>query len=370
MFAISLGYKTASVELRQKFAFDDEDILCLLADLHSIGINSAVYLSTCNRCELYVGTDVYAALEVLADFACVDISCVKNHVLIFEDESAIRHLFRVTCGFESMVLGEDEILGQVKRAFAVSKDNGFTDYEFNTVFKSAVTAAKKIKTETLISKSSVSVATLVAAKCHKFSEKNKTALIIGASGEIGNKICKNLLSYGDFEIFATVREKHVRESRVSIISYADRYSYVDRADIVISATKSPHFTVIGDTVRKNIQTNKPRLFVDLSVPRDIDDAVREIDGAQLITVDDFETIAKHNNSVKQQEFVSANDMVEHELDLVFKELLFHRSLAFLKEFSRENGGDDFMHFVYKFRDASDSKAFASFVETLERINTI
>ncbi|MCM1544913.1 MAG: glutamyl-tRNA reductase [Ruminococcus sp.] len=370
MFVISFGHKKASVELRQKFAFNDEKCGKLFDCLRGIGVTSAVYLATCNRCELYVGSNVYQALEVLADFSGAERCEIKNHVLIFEGKRAVRHLFSVACGLESMVLGEDEILGQVKRAFAFSNELGFTDYEFNTVFKFAVTAAKKIKTETMLSKSSVSVATLVASKCHRFAKGKKAALIIGAGGEIGSKICKNLLSYGDFEIFATVREKHIGESGVQIISYADRYSYIDKADVIISATRSPHFTVTGENAAQHIHNGKPRLFVDLSVPRDIDEAVSELPFAELVTIDDFQAAAERNNNLKKHELASAGEMLDNELDMLFKELVFHQSLGFLKEFSLANGGDDFMRFVYKFRDAADSQTFESFVATLKKAQEV
>lgn len=367
MTAISLGYKTSPVELREKIAFDDNVIYLLFEMFKKLDITEAVYLSTCNRCEVYVSSNVYAALEVLSELSKIPLCVLKNHVLIFEGKSAIQHLFKVTCGFDSMVMGEDEILGQVKRAYLLSKQAGFTDYEFNTVFKSAVTCAKKIKTETMISKSSVSIATLAGAKCHKFALGKKTALIIGASGETGGKLCKNLISYGDFEVFATARETHISQKDVNIIPYSERYLYMDIADVIVSATKSPHFTVTYDKLAAVIKTKKPRLFIDLAVPRDIDKTVCELDGAQLITIDEFERLAQHNNEVKQREFASANEIAEHELDLLFKELLFHQSLGFLNDFAASNQYDDFMHFVYKLRDVSDAAAFESFIETLKKL---
>jgi len=352
--------------LRQRFAFDSITAEKLLETLRLSGISQAVYLSTCNRCEIYTDCNIYSAIDILAEFAGADVSGIKNHLLVFEGENAVKHLFSVACGLDSMAVGEDEILGQLKRAFAFSSEKGFTDYEFNTVFKAAVTAAKKIKTTTLLSKSSVSIATLAATMCHKFSKGKKTALIIGASGEIGNKICKNLLSFGDFEIFATVREKHIRESGIKIISYSDRYLYADCADIIISATKSPHFTITVEKLSSFIKTKKPRLLIDLSVPRDIDEKVLEIDGVNLITIDDFEEAAKLNVSIKQREIASANEIVKSEVDALLKEMYFHSSLDFLNRFDEKNTMD-FMHFVYSFRNCADAETFSAFINTVKKI---
>ena len=199
MFALSFSYKTSGAEDRQCFSFDSETTEELLTSLALSSVQQAVYLFTCNRVELYAVGDACQALEVLCGFAGKNADEVKSKVLIFEGKSAVRHLFRVTGGFESMVVGEDEILGQVKKAYFFSKDRGFTDYELNTVFQSAIKDAKRIKTETLLSKSSVSVASLAASYCKSFLPGKKTVLVIGASGDTGRTAVKNLLSYGTDE---------------------------------------------------------------------------------------------------------------------------------------------------------------------------
>lgn len=366
MFALSLNFKTADILLREKFAFDNEKTLRLFNILKLNNIAECVYLSTCNRCEIYGVGNVYIALKIFSGFAKISEETVKNHILIFDGDSAVRHLFRVCSGIESMIFGEDEILGQIKNAFAFSQNNHAAGYELNTVFKGAITSAKKIKTQTLISKSSVSVATLAASKCHKFNGKTKKVLMIGGSGEIGSKVLKDLLSYGEFEIFATAREKHISSDRLTIISYADRYEYVNDADIIISATKSPHFTIVSDKLKNNISKFKPRLFIDLAVPRDIDEDVRSIPDVCLMHIDDFKDIAKRNSEIKKGELKTAEDIMREDMDTLLKELAFHSMLPKIQSIR----DDEIKHFIYDFRDTANADEFESFIKVFSKMEGV
>ncbi len=366
MFAISFSYKTSGAEDRQCFSFDSETTEELLTSLALSSVPQAVYLFTCNRVELYATGDACRALDVLCGFAGKNADEVKSKVLIFEGKSAVRHLFRVTGGFESMVVGEDEILGQVKKAYFFSKDRGFTDYELNTVFQSAIKDAKRIKTETLLSKSSVSVASLAASYCKSFLPGKKTVLVIGASGDTGRTAVKNLLSYGtdEFEIYAAVRRNPFFEKGVLSADYGRRYEYADKADIIISATKSPHFTVVRNEWQKKSRTEKPRLFVDLSAVHDIDPEIALLPDTKLITIDDFEKIARSNNEQKKNELPFAERILDSELDSLYKELSFHRFFSEHRE--RLTNNPVFLGFLYKFRDTSTSDEFDSFLGVMER----
>ena len=366
MFALSFSHKTSTAKDRACFGLDEEKTELLFKRLASFGIRQAVWLFTCNRVELYAVGDACQALEVLCGFAGKNADEVKSKVLIFEGKSAVRHLFRVTGGFESMVVGEDEILGQVKKAYFFSKDRGFTDYELNTVFQSAIKDAKRIKTETLLSKSSVSVASLAASYCKSFLPGKKTVLVIGASGDTGRTAVKNLLSYGtdEFEIYAAVRRNPFFEKGVLSVDYGRRYEYADKADIIISATKSPHFTVVKNEWQKKSRTEKPRLFVDLSAVHDIDPEMASLPDTKLITIDDFEKIARSNNEQKKNELPLAERILDSELDSLYKELSFHRFFSERRERLTNNPG--FLGFLYKFRDTSTSDEFDSFLGVMER----
>lgn len=366
MFSLSLNYKTADIQLRESFSFDEDKALRLLYILKENGISQCVYLSTCNRCEIYGTGDAYKALKIFSDFAEISEEKVKNNILVYESDSAVSHLFRVCCGFESMVVGEDEILGQIKKAFYFSQRNNFTAYELNTVFKAAITSAKKIKTQTLVSKSSVSVATLAASKCRRFESKGKTVLILGGSGEIGSRLLKDLLSYREFDIIAAVRGIHTQKNGITIISYAQRYEYVNRADIIISATKSPHFTIVSDKLAENIEVSKPRLFIDLAVPRDIDENVRQLENCELMQLDDFRDIAERNSEIKASELKTAEDIMCEDIDSLLKELSFHSLLPKIQNIS----DDEIKHFIYHFRDTANAKEFESFINVISKMEGV
>lgn len=366
MFALSLNYKTADVKLRECFAFNEKKAERFLAVLQESGIRECVYLSTCNCCEVYGVGDAYTVLKRFSDFANASEEEVKNHILIFDGQRAVTHLFRVCCGLESMALGEDEILGQVKKAFAFSRERHATDYVCNTVFKAAITSAKKIKTQTPVSKSAVSVATLVAAECRRFIDQPKTVLMIGGSGEIGSKVIKDLLSFPDFQIYATAREGHLSNDALHSIPYAQRYAYADAADILISATKSPHFTLTVDSLKKRIQTQKPRLFIDLAVPRDIDEAVRCLPDTVLLQIDDFKKTAQRNSAIKTNALKTAADLINEDIDMLLKELAFHSMLPEIQKIQH----NAVRRFIYQFRDTATAEELESFLGVLSKMEDI
>lgn len=366
MFVISINYKNVKTNIRERYAFDRETAILFLQRLKKDGITEEVYLNTCNRTEVYGNGNYEAAVKAMAEFSSVDPSSLREDAFIFEGESAIRHLFRVTAGIESMVIGEDEVLGQMKGAYDLSREQGFTDFFFNKVFQAAITAAKKIKTDTELSKRSVSVATIAASKCHKFMDGHKKILVIGASGDTGGKLVKNLISYHDSTIYATVRNNHVTEKELNLVPYRDRYHYIDCADVIISCTKSPHFTVTYSRIKSEEIENKPRLFIDLAVPRDIDEDVLKLAQSELITINDIEALARENNEIKKAEIVVAEEIIEETVDELLKTLYFHE---FLEAFdSKKNEHTiDFSKFIYHYRDIATAEEFASFLKVLRRM---
>ena len=247
-----------------------------------------------------------------------------------------------------------------------AKDGGFTGFYFNTVFQAALEAAKRVKTQTLLSKSSVSIATLAAAQCHRFLEGKKRVLLMGGSGDTGRKVIKNLLSYGDCEITATVRESHSLPEGVRIVPFADRYLYMQEADIIISATSSPHYTVTRAMLEKNKVGPAKRLFVDLAVPRDIDDCVLELQGSALLNMDDFEKIAEKNNEIKKSELETAEGILLEGIDGLRKEIAFHEFFPELPRI-KEKLPKDMEQFIYRYRKIANGDELASFLGVLLRM---
>lgn len=366
MFAISISYKNVPAKLREQYALSEEAGLALQAQLKEAGIRESVYLNTCNRCELYGVGEYRVGVRTFAAACGVEPSIVREYAKIYDGVEALRHLFRVTVGIESMVIGEDEILGQVKTAYERARVNGYTEYETHTVFQAAIGCSKKIKTETMLSKSSVSVATLAADRCHKFEKGNKKILIIGATGDTGKKIIQNLLSFGDCEILATVRREHSFTNQLTIVPYEERYQYVDAADIIISATKSPHYTLTYSKIMQEPLTQKPRLFMDLAIPRDIDEEVLRIPEAALITMDEIEELAAKNNALKMAEVEVAENMVTESLDEVQKVLAFHAFIPLFNQL-KTNRPEQFAQFVYQYRDAATAEELESFIRVLRKL---
>lgn len=369
MFVLSINYRIAGEEERRKFSLQDGEKERLYARLKEKGIAQAVYLFTCSRCELYGIGKFYEALQILAEVCGVDASEMKEQVLVYEDRRAISHLFRVMSGIDSMVVGEDEILGQMRQAYLYAKDRGAAAYELNTIFQAALAGAKKVKTDTLLSKSSVSVATLAASKCHEWKEGRKRVLIIGAGGDIGGKTMLNLLSYGDCEIQATCRRRRFRQKGVTVIPYEERIAAARDADIVISATASPHYTVVYKELKQADLPEKKRLFVDLAVPRDIDDEVRRLPGAELIRIDDFRQIARENNARKKSAVQSAEEILREQMDELEKELEFHRFFPRFQEMRKKRGGE-FARLVFQYRKIATAEEFSSFIHVLERMEPL
>ena len=370
MFVLSVHYKNAETAFREKLALQPEEIGRLQKTLRERGLEEAVYISTCNRCELYGVGKYDTALLALAEAAGVDPSRLRSNLLILEKEKAAAHVFNVASGMDSMVLGEDEILGQLRDAYEKAKEHGYTGYQLNTVFQAAFSAAKKVKTDTLLSKSSVSVATLAAAACHRYKEGPKKVLLIGASGDTGRKVLLNLLSYGDCTIIAAYRH-HARVTSlqdVRAVPYEERYRWIGDADIVVSATKSPHYTLTRDKMEENDVNPGGRLYVDLAVPRDIDECLAECPDTTLLTIDDFNEIAREHNEQKEKELVFAEEILRDGLDELEKDLLFHEYYANIQRVKEEQT-IELLKFIYRYRKESTAEELRSFLQVLQRMQS-
>lgn len=367
MFVVSVNHKTASTEFRQSFAFDEDKTKLFFRRLNEAGIEECVYVNTCNRCEVYGVGNVSKLLPVWAELAGASVEELKENVLFFDGNGAVNHLFHVAAGFESMVLGEDEILRQIKNAYFYSMEEGFTGFELNTIFQSAIACAKRIKTETKLSKSSVSVASLAATKIHNFAHDNKKVMIIGATGDTGNKVLKNLLSYGDCEIYVTKHIHQLNAANVITIPYEDRYKYINDMDVVVSATKSPHYTITYGKLVDNNWEERDRMFIDLAVPKDIDEDILKLGKIKLITIDDFEAIAKENNSIKLQEKESGEVIIEEEINDLLKDLIFHNNREKLKALKTSAPEVNFQQFLFKYKEIATAEEFSSFVNVVTQM---
>lgn len=361
MYCLSINYKKADVSVRGRFSFDTEK-----RDVLRRKVGHAVVLCTCNRTELYfTGMTAEDAAGLLADISGED--SVPEYLRTYESAGAVRHLFRVACGIDSMLIGEDEILRQVKEAYSEAAEAGSTDFELNTVFQAAVTCAKRIKTETALSKTPASSATIAANAAAGLGEKVKV-LMIGASGAIGSATLKNLLSHRNVSVTSTARSytpgHHPLLDSVRTVPYETRYEYMDEADCIISATSSPHFTITAKRFSDAVKTGKPRLLIDLAVPSDIERSVNKVAGVTLMNIDDLGELAKKGNELKLSAAEHAESIITEELDELLKKLAFHDFLPRMEKARKTAESLSFDELVYRLRDGLDSSQFSAVLTVL------
>ncbi len=342
---IGISHKNAPLSVREMFAFTQQQQDDMMRKMTSyLEITECVVLSTCNRTEMYVYADsektgyVYSLMqEVFLGTAGADqLEDIGEYILFFHGDKAVRHLFYVAAGLDSMVIGEDQILGQVKTAHKNAREAGCTGVFLNTFFRMAVTAAKKVKTDTDLSKTSVSTATLAlkVAEDTLGTLKDKKVMVIGATGKIGGIVLMNLLSGYDAEAYVTTRNNKVSLKHgfdnFTDISYENRYDYLDQMDVLVSATSSPHYTLTYNRMIKCMDPARKRVFVDLAVPMDIDPRVGNLDNCTYYNIDDFTRIAEENNRRKIHEAESATLILDDYI-LQFRQwMVFQKSLLVMK----------------------------------------
>lgn len=371
MECLSISFQSAPLKLRQKVCFSEEGKRAFWENASEAGMRQCVLLGTCNRTEIYVAgeTNAFGRLEtMLADFFDLETEEIRSVNRRYQGKAAVQHLFSVTCGMDSMVLGEDEILGQVRNAYESAKQEGHTGYELNTVFQAALACAKKIKTETLVSRTSVSVATLAANEVFRLPGEEKTVLLIGGSGQIGSIVLKNLLSRESIRVIAAMRSGHGRREtggRVVYVDYQERYDWLDQADAVISATRSPHYTMTGKRAAAHLTLPKERLFLDLAVPADLDAEIAGLPGCRLKNIDDFQELARQNNERKRQAMEDAAEILEQEQETLFNAMLFHEAAGKLGEWKAHYEAIPFEKLLFHLKAELDSHSFAALLRALD-----
>lgn len=369
---LSISYKNADTDIRGLFAFDKEKQIRILLDLKDDGTEQAVILCTCNRTEVYFcGGSFEKTIKILAVHSGVSSDIISQYIMRFEGDRAVYHLFAVASGIDSMVIGEDEILGQTKNAFDFAIKVGTVGYETNMIFKSAITCSKKIKTETELSRTSVSTATLASNYAVKSGE-NVKVMVIGSTGKTGSTIIKNLISHKNVSVMATIRnhcgnsEIFDNSTKICTINYSNRYEYINECDCIISATTSPHYTITYGELKKHLTSTKKRTFIDLAVPCDIDENVIKIPQTALIGIDYFEKLAKENNSVKMDSIESAKEIIYNEMDILKKEMLFHSFIPLIDDV-KEIAENDFEKILYKLKAELDYDKFSAVIKSLSEL---
>ena len=324
LLAIGINHNTASVELREKVAFGPDKLSEALGQLSADShVNGSVILSTCNRTEIYC--DVKSSsknklIEWLTQFHNVSPEDLKPSFYVHEDQAAIRHLMRVSCGLDSLVLGEPQILGQVKQAYADSRKNNAVDSSLDKWFQKAFSVAKRVRTETEIGGSAVSVAYAACTLAKHIFESlaDATVLLVGA-GETIELVAKHLASHNCKRIIVANRTREramslAEEFNADVIALNEIPDHLHFADIVISSTASP-LPIIGKGMVESAlkkRRHQPMLFVDIAVPRDIESQVGDLNDAYLYSVDDLQSIVDSNIEQRKVEAIEAEAIVSEE----------------------------------------------------------
>jgi glutamyl-tRNA reductase len=377
MYCISISHKKTPLEIRKKYAFTDTEKEEFEENLMKFkGIHSVVLLSTCNRTEIYFNSskkEVSLVIEYLSIYKNMDIEDGKKYINTYSYEEAVKHLFRVCAGLDSMLLGEDDILRQVKKSYLKSFSNGNTHNILNIAFQGALNFSKISKTKTNISKIPLSISTLTVYKTLSFLEENKgkNILITGITGDMGKKIAKSLMNKSGYIIYASLRDDLRKKENLENIIYVDynnRYNYIDRADVIISATKSPHYIYSFEEVKKSIIAEKERLFIDLSLPSDIDLRISHLDKTGFLDMDSFSEVSKDMNLLKIKEAKRSEVLLSVCLEEIMKKIYFNK---FRREFFPGKKSEDeklYKNLFYKAKKTLDSEEFKGFLNSFIKID--
>ncbi len=328
LLALGVSHKTAPLDLRERLSLTEGRAVGALRELTAAeGIHEAAALSTCNRTELYliVSDPVEAestALGVLTRQAELRPTELLSHLYSLRSSDAVRHLFRVTAGLDSMIVGEAEVQGQVKRAYELALVEGATGPVLNRLFRGALAGGGRVRAETAIGERGVSIPSVAVELARRTLGDlgERRVLVIGA-GETAELVARALVARGVATVFVANRH-HDRA-----IGLAQRFGgtavrleelpeQLGKADIVVSATNSPHHIVERDELEQVMASReeRPLLLIDIAVPRDIEPECRQIPGVTLHDIDDFQQIVERNASGRQAEARRAEPILEAEQD--------------------------------------------------------
>jgi glutamyl-tRNA reductase len=331
IIVVGLNHRTAPIEIREKLSITDAQLREALIRLKSChGIDEGLILSTCNRVEVCaVVREIQTGFQRIKEFFEDHHSGLSpeewnDSLYLYSSDEAIRHIFRVASSLDSMVIGEPQILGQLKEAFDVAMHQKSTGVILNKVFRKAISVAKRVRTETKIAESAVSISFAAVELAKKiFGQlEGKEALLVGA-GEMAELAVRHLADNGVKKLMITTRNFD------NAIDLAKRFHgvplrleefplYMAEADILICSTGASHYVITEEHIDKAIQRrkNRPIFLIDISVPRNIDPQVNRIDNVFLYDIDDLQLIVDANLEGRQKEALKAEEIVSEELTVI------------------------------------------------------
>jgi glutamyl-tRNA reductase len=355
---LGINHNTAPIEVRERLAIPSTR----LADatrtlLHQPGIREGLILSTCNRVELLTLQDDSETtapqtktdlLRFLHEYFSVPPNDIQPHLYEHRDREAIRHLFRVASSLDSMVVGEPQILGQVKESYTIAREVGAVSTHLESLLQRTFTVAKKIRSETQIASSSVSIASVAVDLARKIfgTLQGKTVLLVGA-GKMSELAARHLIEHGAASILVANRTQSRAEKiaadlatpavHTESISFDNLYAQAPRADIVITSTGAPQ-KIFGRSHGQHFlhaRRNRPMFFIDIAVPRDVDPRMNEVEGCFVYDIDDLQQVASANLADRRREAAAAETIVSREVDKYHERLQSRDAVPAIKALQQQ-----------------------------------
>jgi glutamyl-tRNA reductase len=322
---LGLNHKTAPIELRERLAVGPQQLEEATRSLvQAPGILEGMILSTCNRVELLTSQapDAPHLLDYIGSYFDIDPQLLAPHIYEYRQEHAVRHLFRVACSLDSMVVGEPQILGQVKNSYLTARSAGAIRGHLDKVLQRAFVVAKRVRSETEIGLSSVSIASVAVELARKIfgSLQDKKVLLVGA-GKMSEQAARHLMDHGAGNVLVANRT-HERAEQMAqrfggrAIRFEELYSSADQADIIITSTGSAQPIFRREHAHQFLQQRRgrPMFFIDIAVPRDVDPEVNKLDGIFLYDIDDLQSVAGSHLKERSRAAELAEAMIVAEVD--------------------------------------------------------
>lgn len=372
IFVAGLNHSTADVEVREKVAFNGsrlEEGLRRFKELPEI--EEAMILSTCNRVELYAHVkDTLKASEstktFLSEFHNVNRASLDKALYIYDDINAIRHIFRVASSLDSMVIGEPQILGQLKEAFETALEKKTTGILLNRLMKKAISVAKRVRSETRIAENAVSISFAAVELAKKiFADLSGKVFMLLGAGEMAELAARHIMTNGVKEVIVANRSYEracdlSKEFNGRPVRLDDFLREMVHADIVICSTGAPHYILLRDQMQKVMKERKQRpvFLIDISVPRNIDPKINDLDNVYLYNIDDLQGIVDANMFERKKEAEKAEKIIEEEIEPFLKWLSSLDSvptIVALREKAEEIRKEEFEKLMNRFPEMEDKQ---------------
>lgn len=397
---IGIDFTTASVDTRSAFAFRKSEIPGIMNQIkEDMGLSGIIMLSTCNRMEVWASSKkrMDGLLDILCASAALDPEEYRSSFVERQGDEAARHLFLLTSGLKSAIVAEDQILSQVKDAADIARVNNLIDSPLEVLFRLAVTAGKRIKTEVVFHRgNSTAIEKAIKLVEEKYFKLSGRKVMVIGNGEYGRLAANKLISAGA-DVTVTIRQYHSGEVRIpegaKTILYGDKYLYFPQCDMIVSATASPNYTLFYDKVAE-CENNGTKILIDLAVPRDIDPEIAKLQGYHLYDIDDFQTDlgAENVEAMKQAQDIIEEVLEEYRVWTSFRDIIpmikrigeeaskdvlgrlekplqklssSEEEKQALKERIADASGKVVANLFYEFRDCLDEEVFRSCVLTAD-----